>query len=86
MVPFVRGRFKEFDTMKYADLDGSGFVKQLGKNEYHVTTQNGALIRCTRKGLQLIDFYRTSDVLAKDVQPNAKESNPEPPSVTPLTR
>jgi len=48
----------------------------LKPSEYRIPTMiQGEVvgqIRCSRQGLKLIDFYRTSTVLAKDVPPVEK--------------
>ncbi len=42
------------------------------KGDYEVESVGGRPIVCSRDGLILIDFYRTSRVLTKDVAPKSK--------------
>lgn len=53
--------------------DHDSRAREYGQDAYFIETKRegevvGRIV-CVRKGVQLIDFYRTSGVLAKDVKP-----------------
>ncbi len=51
-----------------AQCDEDLRVKAPKPGEYQIQSVGTGQIACYRPGMQLIDFYRTTDVLAKDVK------------------